>query len=594
MRASMGYFQNLTDAAFGRTTTPKPTLTHDGLANIMSGAGTSIDKSSYDQYVVQCDNQQVMQSYRASWIMRKIVDMPARDMTRKGRAWQGEPEEVEARQEREKELKLWAKLKKALKYGDLGGGAIFLGTNDANLDQPINEGAELTYLHVFTRDELSFERLIRDPRDPLYGEPELWTLNAGNTGSVFIHPSRFIPFKGRDVPDRVVGSQSEQSYWGDPVYTSVRNAVQNADKAADGFASLIDEAKTDTYKFKQLTQLLGDAEGEKTLKRRVEATQMGASIHRSRILDTEDEWETRQVNWSNMDKVSMHYLATVAGAADIPATRFLGKSPDGMNSSGEGDEQNYLDRLSSDQVEKLKPALDHIDQFMFDQPLEWSFPPLSEMTEKEKAEIGERKSKAIVGYIQAGALSADAVADVAPAMLEADGILPGIKDAQDALPDFEPDPRLEGGATDMVDAAPRTLYVSRPVLNRSEIQDWAAEQGLGELQEDLHVTIAYSRTPVDWIAIEGEWNQEKDGTVTIEPGGPRLVEPLGDRTAVLMFSSSRLGWRHEQIKHNGASWDYPDYQPHISLTGESVDLEGVEAYQGAIELGPEKFEEVRD
>ena len=42
----------------------------------------------------------------------------------------------------------------------------------------------------------------------------------------------------------------------------------------------------------------------------------------------------------------------------------------------------------------------------------------------------------------------------------------------------------------------------------------------------------------------------------------------------------------------GASHDYPDYQPHISLTGEPVNLDGVEPYRGEIVLGPEVFAEV--
>jgi hypothetical protein len=131
------------------------------------------------------------------------------------------------------------------------------------------------------------------------------------------------------------------------------------------------------------------------------------------------------------------------------------------------------------------------------------------------------------------------------------------------------------------------------VLNRADLQSWATEQGLGELQPDLHVTIAYSRRPLDWMKVDNEdWNQEKDGTIEIPPGGVRIVEPLGDRTAVLLFGSSRLAWRHEQIKNAGAGWDYPDYQPHISLTGAQVDLTGVVPYRGVIKLGPERFEEV--
>jgi hypothetical protein len=52
-----------------------------------------------------------------------------------------------------------------------------------------------------------------------------------------------------------------------------------------------------------------------------------------------------------------------------------------------------------------------------------------------------------------------------------------------------------------------------------------------------------------------------------------------------------------QIKEGGATWDYADYQPHLTLTwqaAEDMNLADVEPYRGPIELGPEIFEEIRD
>lgn len=142
------------------------------------------------------------------------------------------------------------------------------------------------------------------------------------------------------------------------------------------------------------------------------------------------------------------------------------------------------------------------------------------------------------------------------------------------------------------DARPRTLYVSRPVTNAADIIAWAKAQGFETTltADDLHVTIAYSRRPVDWIAVG-----ESAARVEIQPGGPRLVEPLGDKGAVvLLFSSWELGWRHGQIREAGASWDWPEYQPHITLSYRAggLDLETVEPYRGRIILGPERFEEL--
>ena len=53
------------------------------------------------------------------------------------------------------------------------------------------------------------------------------------------------------------------------------------------------------------------------------------------------------------------------------------------------------------------------------------------------------------------------------------------------------------------DAAPRTLYVSRKLLNAKAVIAWAKSQGFETTlpAADMHVTIAFSQTPVDWMAV---------------------------------------------------------------------------------------------
>lgn len=146
-------------------------------------------------------------------------------------------------------------------------------------------------------------------------------------------------------------------------------------------------------------------------------------------------------------------------------------------------------------------------------------------------------------------------------------------------------------------AAPRTLYIHRNVLNAAEIIKWAKGQGFKTTlpAEDMHVTICYSRTPIDWMTIGEAWSQNDDGSILVKPGNVRLVEALGDKGAVvLMFNSNDLVWRHEDLKRLGATWDHDGFQPHITITYDAagVDLAEVEPYLGKIKLGPEIFEEV--
>lgn len=148
-------------------------------------------------------------------------------------------------------------------------------------------------------------------------------------------------------------------------------------------------------------------------------------------------------------------------------------------------------------------------------------------------------------------------------------------------------------------ATPRTLYVCRKVKNAAEIIRWAKGEGFETTvpKDEMHVTIAYSRTAVDWMKITEDYFSSEDGSIEIKPGSVRIVEPLGTEGAVvLMFNSSHLAYRHEDIKRMGASWDHPEYQPHITITYDAgdLDLSEVEPYRGKIVLGPELFEEVNE
>jgi len=148
-------------------------------------------------------------------------------------------------------------------------------------------------------------------------------------------------------------------------------------------------------------------------------------------------------------------------------------------------------------------------------------------------------------------------------------------------------------------AISKTLYVSRPVLNADAIIAWAKTQGFQTaLQpDDLHVTVAFSRTPVDWTKLT-----QLENTVTVPAvaayESKRFITRLGETgdAAVLQFESDDLGRRWRQIKDIGASWDWPAYQPHITISWNAPAGIEVKAqpYLGEIVLGPEVFAEVKE
>jgi phage-related protein (TIGR01555 family) len=385
----------------------------DGLANLASGLGTTADKRTYGFYTQPYMlPEQIEAAYRSSWFVGKGVDLPPFDMTRNRRDWQLEEADVALIEKEEKRLQVWEKLRQALVLGRLGGGLIIMGVGTdptRPIDQESVGKGGLKYLHVMNRWQVSLGPIVMDPVDPLFCQPSYFQINfgAGQQG-VKIHPSRVIAFRGRQRPN-LRGTTGDDWYWGDSVLTMTYETVRNADLAMNGFASLIEEAKLDTVTIPGLTQLVSTAEGEALVTKRVQIANQLKSTFNTRILDggkgkdmPGETWETRQVAWTGMPDMIRVYAAAVAGAFDIPATRLLGKSPDGMNASGDSDENNYIAKVRADQDAFLRPALDALDSALLPSagvPISdeawYTFPPLKEMSEADKATIFNTKMTAI-------------------------------------------------------------------------------------------------------------------------------------------------------------------------------------------------------
>lgn len=139
--------------------------------------------------------------------------------------------------------------------------------------------------------------------------------------------------------------------------------------------------------------------------------------------------------------------------------------------------------------------------------------------------------------------------------------------------------------------AARTLYVHRPLTNAADLIAWAKGQGFATtmLPDDLHVTEAYSREPFDWSGLR------PDPGHVLAASGARTVQAFG-KAIVLTFESPKLQERWRQFRAAGASWDFPDYSPHVTFTYDpgSVDLAKVMPYGGPLMFGGEDFAEIDD
>lgn len=567
-----------------------------------------------------------MRVVRRSGLARKIVDIPAADMTREWREWQVDDDKITLLEDEEKRLDIRRKVKEAIVKDRLYGGAALVIGNGDNRPQDelkpesIGKGG-LKFVHVLTRWEITAGELDRDPMSPFFGEPKYYQLATG-TASVQIHPSRVIRFVSYPRPSQALTVDG----WGDSVLQIVYDAVHHAAKVQAAVAALIDEARIDVVSVPNLMANIGSDDERSKLLNRFALANVAKGQNSILLLDKEETWEQKQLTFATLPDLLHTYLQIAAGAADIPATRLLGDTPSGMSKTGEFDIQNYYDSIGGKQDSDIRPRLERLDQFLVRSALGstpdglwWDFAPLWQMSEKDQATVDLQRAQATEVYVTSALIPSDALAEGVANQLTEAGTYPGldkaiakskqklgdpsIKPPSDPSrdpakdpnnPDNKPNARLAAK-----DAEPQSLYVSRSVKNAADIIAWAKKQGFKSTlaSGDLHVTIAFSRQPVDWMKVGAAYSTEKNGDLIVPPGGPRIVEALGDKGAIVLeFSSWELSARHGNIIEAGASWDYDSYTPHITITysGDGMDLTKLEPYRGQIVLGPEKFEQVAE
>jgi hypothetical protein len=227
-----------------------------------------------------------------------------------------------------------------------------------------------------------------------------------------------------------------------------------------------------------------------------------------------------------------------------------------------------------------------------DPDIDYSWNPLWQLSDSDKAKNELALAQAHQVDVGAGIINPEVLREGRiNYLMKSDTLYLGLEAAVDDYgtePDEEEVPEEPENA--ISDSSPAPLCVTRSVLNTAELKAWARSQGFRSIVADPHVTVLYSKQPVDWMK-----TGRSRTDVVIPEGEPRVVEPIYPGGPVVLYvACPELSWRHDQLVREGASHDYPEYQPHVTITYEyeGVDLEKVTPFRGEIKLGPERFSRV--
>ena len=403
-------------------------MANDGYSNQLASLGEASPIMSSGTFVrsgLTEQREELAVIYRECAIAKRIIDMPSEDMTR---AWytlsSAQVDETDLNDLKALEAKhnIKQELTNGIRWARLFGGAIVImiikGEED-QMDQPLNletikPGFFKGLLVIdLTQGITPSIELEEDLDDPDYGLPKYYDINMemGEIRSVRIHHSRVLRFDGRKLPH---SETVRNSYWGASELEHPWAEIKRYYSTCENIAQLIFQANLITLKIGNFGSDL--AYGSDRLKQSVEQTVQQENRMRTsygvQILGAEDSMENHSYSFTGVSDVKESFMIDVAGATEIPATKLFGRSPQGMNATGEEDLRNYYDMIAQQQERRLRPALEKLLPVMaiscwgfVPDDLKIVFNPVMTRSPEESARISKNIADEVIALVNSGLIT---------------------------------------------------------------------------------------------------------------------------------------------------------------------------------------------
>ena len=426
----------------------KPVATTDSYSNIMARLGSNTDNilnfSEYTQERITAYYPLLQALYRENWVIRNIISAVPNDITRK---WfrvktAVDPTITDKVERLYRKTNLINAVNRGMQWGRLFGGAIGIllvrGQED-NLDEPLNIDAVQPdgFYGIYVIDRWagvnpSLE-IIDDISDPDFGLPAYYDISDPNINlHVRVHHTKVLRFIGRELSNV---ERIRELYWGVSEVEALYRDLIRRDATAENISSLVFKANLSVVKMKDLDQMftvnsVAVQDRFWQLMANISAVESNLGV---KVMNSEDSAEYLNYSFAGLKEVYETMMMDLAGASRIPVTKLFGRSPAGMNSTGESDMQNYYEFLEDVRegqfkriVLRLLPLIAISCLGQIPEDLDFEFGSFKEMDDLQKAQIIQQKTGTIIEAFNGNLIPQNVAMQELKALSEPYGIFDGI------------------------------------------------------------------------------------------------------------------------------------------------------------------------
>ena len=339
--------------------------------------------------------------YNEHGIIQAAIDMPVQDALRGGLDISSPELDADDIEQLKDDIEGYQDLEKAGEatvWKRLFGGAGLIVNNGEDPEQPLDMAAitNVNFLEFYAADR--------------------WELNAPNRHTEYfnfykqkIHSSRVITMIGKKAPSII---RPQLAGWGLSECERMVRDLNAYLKNKDVIFDLLDEAKVDVYRIKNLQARLATNAGTDRVKRQIEITNRLKSYNNALIMDLMDEYEQKTIsNFAGLAEMVKENRIGIASAVRMPMTKLFGITASGFN-SGEDDIENYNAMVETEIRTPLRPVITTIlelralQRFGIKPKLKWKYKPLRIMSEIDEENIKTSKQNRLNSIHSLGLINA--------------------------------------------------------------------------------------------------------------------------------------------------------------------------------------------
>lgn len=430
------------------------------------GMPNAENSTSYPITRMTQDYMTLISLYRNNWLVSKIIDLVAEDMTR---AWITITSEMTPKMQDdidrlERRTHVRAKVTEGLKWGRLFGGAagLIMIDGDEDLMEPLDVKSIMpdSFKGIMVVDRWSGVypdlELVDDIGNPEFGKPKYYEISDFTKSKTFlVHHSRVLRFEGRPLP---AWEQMSTQMWGASEIEATYEEIRKRDNASANLAGLIFRANINVRTVEGLSQFMGvaDNEARSDLYQTLSYQNQLMNNFSTLVLGEKDKFDSIQnTSFTGLNDIYESFMLDVSGATGIPITKLFGRSPGSLNATGEGDLQNYYDMISGKQETYLRPLIEKLLPVMFmsqfgkiPDDINFRFNAVRTPSESDVAELVSKKATTIYDGFNAGLFGQKIALKELQAMGQTTGMFTNITDEDiekaDEVPDIGDIPDMGG------------------------------------------------------------------------------------------------------------------------------------------------------